>query len=197
MPTATLPRLTSQDVATLVSRGYSPAAVLRYYPAFALVSQPEQLASLPIRGYSPAAVALRLPTVVIPPRPDPNSRAETLARLHAQELRTALALRLSRESIDRVERARQDRQIAAKRKRGRAFGALVVLSLASGAVILAEYLGNYAARVIEATAGASGGGRSAIVVAVAESVRWMFTGCTAGVALAVIIAVWMNSSGER
>ena len=197
MPTATLPRLTSQDVATLVSRGYSPAAVLRYYPAFALVSQPEQLSSLPIRGYSPAAVALRLPTVVIPPRHDLNRRAETLKRLYAQELRTALSLRLSREAIDRAEEARRDRQIERRRWRGKIFGSFVVLSLASGAVILAEYLGNYAARAIEATAGASGGGRSAIVVAVAESVRWMFTGCTAGVALAVIIAMWMNSSGER
>lgn len=168
-PTST-PHLTAEDITSLRARGYSPSAVPRYLP----------------RAPAPS------------PRPDPNLVADTLKRLHAQELRTALSIPLSREMFDRVEWARRESKIAVRRRRARVLVAVVVLSVATGAVILAEFVGNDVAK----------GDRSHhrgrelrpgldIVVAEAESFRWLFTGCAAGVALAMLVALWMNSGGTQ
>ncbi len=138
----------------------------------------------------------QLPTPVPPPRPDPNRQAETLARLHAQELRTALSLRLSRELISQADEARRDRQIAARRGRGKIFGSFVVLLLASGAVAAASAVGSWVAKMIVASAPLTGGARAA-VVAEAAAVHWLAIGLTVGCFLAAFVYARLNGQGLR
>lgn len=160
----------------------------------------QELDGLKRWGYSPSAVARHLPRPspappVPPPRLDLNRQAETLARLHAQELRTALSLRLSRELIDQAEEVRRDRQIAARRRRGRRCGAIIVLSLASGAVAAASAAGSWVARMIVSQAPASGG-IGALVAAEANAVRWGIVGLALGACIAIVVWARLNRVPE-
>ncbi len=158
--------MTTQELSRLRRWGYSPSAVRRYsYP-------------------SPAPP-------VPPPRPDPGVEAWRAHCARVQEQQEALDRRLEARDLERLVEARRSDEIAAQRRRGRIFGALIILLVLVAFVCVANAAGVYFSKALVVAAGGSGP-RMMFVVAEAAALRWVTLGVATGLSLGVLVAMWLN-----